>query len=58
MASKKEQATYKSFEQLRSELFPKLVNQEIIEKTKQNSKQFGNSLANKAIEQILAASEH
>ncbi len=58
MASKKEQATYKSFEQLRSELFPKLVDREITEKTKQNAEQFGNSLANKAIDQILATSEH
>lgn len=58
MASKKEQSIYKSFEQLRSELFPKLVDKEITEKTKQNPEQFGNSLANKAIDQVLATSPH
>ena len=54
MANKNKQTVYKSFEQLRSELFPKLVDREIAEQTKQNSEQFGTCLANKAIDQMLA----
>ncbi len=58
MTSKNKQTVYKSFEQLRSELFPKLVDREITEKRKQNAEQFGNCLANKAINQILASPEN
>lgn len=53
MTSKKEQTIYKSSEQLRSALFPKLVEREMIEKTKQDTKKFGNYLADKAIDKIL-----
>jgi len=54
MTSKNKQTVYKSFEQLRSELFPKLVDREIIEQKKQNIEEFGSCLANKAIDQMLA----
>ena len=56
MKDKREQNIYRSFEQLRSELFPKLVSREITNRTKQNTEKFGSCLANKAIDQILAAS--
>ncbi len=55
MANKKEQIVYKSFEQLRSELFPKLVDGEITSQSKQHAEQFGACLADKAINQMLAS---
>lgn len=55
MANKQEKTVYKSFEQLRSELFPKLVEREKTNRAKQDAEQFGSRLANKAIDQVLAS---
>jgi len=55
MANKQEKTVYKSFEQLRSELFPKLVEHEKTNQAKQNAEQFGSCLADKAIDQMLAS---
>ncbi len=55
MKNKKEKSVYKSFEQLRSELFPNLIFQENVNQVKKDSEQFGNCLANKAVDRMLSS---
>jgi len=54
MTNKKQKTIYKSFEELRSELFPELVESEKINKLKRDAKQFGSHLANKAVDKIIS----
>lgn len=55
MANEQIRQTFKSFEQFKAELFPKLNEQERIQAELSDSKQLGKALADKAIDQLLRA---
>ena len=56
MTDKKNKSVYKSFEELRADLFPKLVDKEKMDKIKQDAKQYGSYLADKSVDRILKES--
>lgn len=53
MTNNEDTKVYKSFEQLKAELFPVMTESEKKEKTKNDSEQFGVRMADKEIEQLL-----
>lgn len=53
MKRKNENFIYKSFEQLKAELFPRLVGEEERQSSKWSSSQLGACLADEAIETLL-----
>lgn len=52
-ANKKYEHTYKSFEQLKAEIFPKLVEEEKNKENMDNVKYLATSLANKTFNEVL-----
>jgi len=53
MATKGSETVFKSFEQLKSELFPRLTNEERKRSPKWGSKQIGACMADDAIDELL-----
>lgn len=54
MAKKKTTEVYKSFEQVKSEVFPKLSEEEKERSSKWTSSQLGTNLADSAIDELLS----
>lgn len=52
----KRKEVHKSFEELKSNLFPNLVDRERTDRVKKDIEKFGSCLANKSIDQILKSS--